>query len=199
MSETRRPIRRIYLRIRLFAAVSASVFITACSGLDVSVDGTEAFAATNYTRYAWRREPPSQTSNSKDLTTIKSPSIRAGVEEKMSELGYQRVDKASAQFLVQYFAIPGFNDGQLMSGGSNDMLYGSSVNRQIDEAAAGNAHALSGPVKTGKMELMFIDAKTNEILWRAQASIVVEDSNRIDHDEVRKAMRKGISMLPPAS
>ncbi|KGE05059.1 hypothetical protein HRUBRA_00261 [Pseudohaliea rubra DSM 19751] len=173
--------------------------LVACSGLDVTADGTDAFAATQYSRYAWRSEPPSQPRFSKDMTTRKSPSIRAGVEEKMSELGYQRVDKASAQFLLEYFAMPGFNDGQLVSGGSNEELYGSSVNRQIDGAALDNAYALSGPVEIGKIKLVFFDARTADVLWRVQVSMVVEDSNRIDHDKVREAMREAIAKLPPAS
>ncbi|TCO75095.1 DUF4136 domain-containing protein [Chromatocurvus halotolerans] len=169
----------------------------ACSGVDITPAATETFAATNYTRYAWRSEPLSQTGYSKDMLAIKSPSIRAGVEEKMAQLGYRRVDRAEAEFLVEYFATPGYNDGQLSHGGSNDMLYGSSVNRQIDGASANNALALSRPVETGDMQLVFFDAATNDVLWRVQISIVVEDANRIDHDEVRNAVGKGVSALPP--
>lgn len=171
--------------------------LAACSGVDITPAATETFAATNYTRYAWRSEPFSQTGYSKDMLAIKSPSIRAGVEERMAQLGYRRVDRADAEFLVEYFAAPGSNDGQLSHGGSNDMLYGSSVNRQIDGASATNALALSRPVETGDMQLVFFDAVTNEVLWRVQISIVVEDANRIDHDEVRNAVRKGVSVLPP--
>lgn len=185
------------LWIRFFT-VALFVPVAACSGLHVTADGTDDFAATRYTRYAWRHEPPSQTPVGKDMTTVKSPSIRAGVEEKMADLGYQRVDIANAQFMLEYFASPGFSDGQLLSGGSNEMLYGSSVNRQIDGAAADNAYALSGPVETGRIKLVFVDAETVEVLWQFEVSMVVENSNRIDHEEVRKAMAKGISRLPPA-
>lgn len=174
-----------------------TALLGACSGVDITPAATETFAATNYTRYAWRSDPLSQTSYSKDMLAIKSPSIRAGVEEKMAQLGYRRVDRADAEFLVEYFAAPGSNDGQLSHGGSNDMLYGSSVNRQIDGASANNALALSRPVETGDMQLMFFDAVTNDVLWRVQISIVVEDANSIDHDEVRNAVRKGVSVLPP--
>ena len=199
MSDDRGSMHAIFLGIKILAAVYACIFITACGGLDVVADDTDIFEAMNYTLYAWRSEPPSQAPDSKDMTTRKSPSIRLGVEEKMSELGYQRVEKESAQFLVEYFATPGLNDGQLLSGGSNETLYGSSVNRQIDGATADNAYALSKPVETGKVELVFLDAQTIQPLWRVQVSIVVENSNRIDHDEVRKAMRKAISKLSPAA
>lgn len=175
-----------------------AALLGACSGVDITPAATETFAATRYTTYAWRSKPPSQTGHGKDMLTIKSPSIRAGVEEKMAQLGYQRVDRSEAEFLIEYFAAPGFNDGQLSHGGSNDMLYGSSVNREIDGASANNALALSGPVETGEMQLVLFDATTSELLWSVQISIVVEDANQVDHDEVRKAVRKGVSALPPA-
>ncbi|WOJ98218.1 DUF4136 domain-containing protein [Congregibacter brevis] len=172
--------------------------VSACSGTQINPSETETFAATGYTHYAWRSESPKNTPNSKDMLAQKSPSIRAGVEAEMLELGYRQVNKADAEFLIEYVAAPGFNDGQLLRGGSNDTLYGSSVNRQIDGASEDNAYALSGPVKTGEMKLLFIDAQSSSILWRVDMSIVVEDANRIDHDEVRKTVRQGIATLPPA-
>jgi hypothetical protein len=182
---------------RLLAPLCLSL-LTACTGVDVMPAATETFAGTGYTRYAWRSEPPSQTTSSKDMLARKSPSIRAGVDEQMAELGYRRVARAEADFLIEYIAAPGFNEGQLSYGGSNDMLYGSSVNRQIDGASADNAEALSGPVETAEMELVFLDAATVEVLWRVQISMVVEDANRIDHDAVRDAVRRGVAALPPA-
>jgi len=173
-------------------------FLPGCSGVDVTPAATETFAGTGYTRYAWRSEPPSQTTFSKDMLARKSPSIRAGVEKEMAKLGYRRVDRDDADFLIEYIAAPGFNEGQLSHGGSNNMLYGSSVNRQIDGASADNAVALSGPVETAEMELVFLDADSVEVLWRVQISMVVEDANRIDHDAVRGAVRKAIAGLPTA-
>jgi hypothetical protein len=182
---------------RLLTA-SAVVILSACSGVDVIPDATDTFAATNYTRYAWRSEPPSQTSFRKDRLQQKSQSIRAGFEEKMSELGYRRVDKADAEFLVEYLVSTGINDGQLSRGGSNSELYPSSVNREIDGASADNAQALGGAVTTGRIMLVFVDAGTKDLLWRLQITMVVQDANRVDEDEVRGAVLRGLVSLPPA-
>jgi hypothetical protein len=179
--------------------VFAAVAISACSGIDVVPEPTDAFVASGYSRYAWRSEPPSQVATSKDKLPQKSPFIRASFEETMTELGYQRVDKDNAEFLVEYLVTTGHNDGQLLHGGSNEMLYPSSVNRQIDGASEDNAYALQGPVETGDIALVFFDAKTAAVLWRVQMSIVVENANRIDDEEVQKAVRQGLSTLPPAS
>jgi hypothetical protein len=184
--------------LRAHRILVAAISLTACSGVEIVPAATDTFEARQYTRYAWRSEPPAPTAFSKDMSVQKSPSIREGVTEQLSVLGYRRVERSDAEFLVEYFAAPGFNDGQLPYGGSNDMLYGSSVNREIDGASANNARALSGPVETGDIQVIFFDAKTSELLWRVQISIVVEDSNRIDHDEVRDAVRKALADLPPA-
>jgi hypothetical protein len=188
-------LRRVFGTHLIFAAV---ITLGACSGVDITPAAIDTFEARQYTRYAWRSDPPSQSGFSKDMSVQKSPSIRAGVTEQLTDLGYRRVDRSQAEFLVEYFAAPGFNDGQLPYGGSNDMLYGSSVNREIDGASANNARALSGPVETGDIQVIFFDARTSELLWRVQISIVVEDSNRIDHDEVRDAVRRALAALPPA-
>ncbi|EED34193.1 hypothetical protein NOR51B_130 [Luminiphilus syltensis NOR5-1B] len=184
-----------FLTLR-FLAVFTIFSMSACSGIDVNPEATDTFVATGYTTYAWRSAPPSSEVSSKDILPQKSPYIRAALEEKMTELGYQRIEKDDAEFLVEYLVASGHNDGQLVHGGSNDLLYGSSANREIDGASADNAYALSGIVETGDITLLFFDAMTNDVLWQVQMSIVVENANRIDDEEVRKAIHKGLSSLP---
>lgn len=191
----------LYRRVsntRLFTALLFAL-LGGCSGIGVSPDPTETFSSTHYTRYAWRSEPPSLTVGGKDKLQQKSPSIRAGVQEKMAELGYRLVDKADAEFLVEYLAATSYTDGQLARGGSNEDLYGSSVNRQVDGASIDNAYALGGSVETGEIVLVFVDAQTTNRLWRVQVSLVVENANRVDDSEVRKAVRRGLASLPAAS
>ena len=178
--------------------LSGLIALGACSGVDVNSDPTDTFAATNYTRYAWRSEPPSQTAFGKDKLPLTSPSLRASFEERMTELGYRRVDKADAQFVVEYLATSGYNDGQLARQSSNTVLYPSSVNRQIDGASIDNAYALGGAVETKDLELVFIDTVSSDVLWRVQVSLVVEDTNRVDEGDIRSAVRQGLRSLPSA-
>lgn len=176
----------------------ACVMLGACSGVEVIPDDTAAFTATKYTRYAWRSEPPSKSGYGTDKLPQTSPAIRASFEEKMAELGYRRVAKADAQFLVEYLATAGYNDGQLARQSSNSVLYPSSVNRQIDGASVDNAYALGGVVETGNLALIFVDVKTSDVLWKVKISTVVEDTNRVDEGAVRSAVRQGLSSLPSA-
>jgi hypothetical protein len=184
---------------RFHLAALALLFLSACSGVHVAPEATDAFEATNYTRYAWRSEAPSQTGFSRDLLIQKSPSIRAGVEEKMAQLGYTHVEGSEAEFLIEYTAAPGMTEGQRARGSANETLYGSSVNREIDGASSDNAIALSGAVDTGEIMLVFIDATTSAVLWRVAITMVVHDTNRVDPNEVKRAVAKGLTALPPAS
>lgn len=179
-------------------AAFALALLSGCGGIDVTPDSTERFEATAYSRYAWRSAPPSRSTHTKELTSIKSSSIREGVEETMTDLGYQRVDKQDAEFFIEYFAASGFNDGQLSYGGSNEGLYASSVNRDIDGASADNAQELSDPVLTSDIQLLFIDAASSDVLWRVMIKMVVEDSNRVNEVQVRNAVQRGLSSLPEA-
>ncbi|MEL7044868.1 MAG: hypothetical protein AAGL66_07590, partial [Pseudomonadota bacterium] len=112
--------------IRLWILSSLAILFSGCSSVHVTPDSTKLFESTEYVRYAWRSEPPSRSSYTKDLTTRKSGFIRRSVEESMTELGYRLVDKSEAEFFIEYFAASGFNEGQLAYGGSNEGLYGSS-------------------------------------------------------------------------
>jgi hypothetical protein len=178
--------------------VSAILLLSACSGVDVAPEPTDTFRAAGYTRYAWRSEAPSQTEFSRDLLIQKSPSIRAGVEEKMTQLGYSRVARAEAEFLIEYLAAPGVTEGQRARGSANETLYGSSVNREVDGASSDNAIELSGAVETGEITLVFFDAASRAVLWRVAITMIVHDANRVDPDEVRRAVAKGLATLPPA-
>lgn len=190
------PFCRAFSNTRFYIIAATLMALTACSGVDITADSTDAFVASDYTRYAWRSAPPTLTASTKDKLPQKSPIIRASFEKRMSELGYERVSQENAEFLVEYLVIEGYNDGQLLRGGSNEQIYGSAVNRQVDGALVDNARALSNPVETGNIVLLFFDAKSTEVLWRVQMSIVVEDANRIDEAEVMNAVRAGLARLP---
>lgn len=194
MTFSRPSIRSAALAMAAMGFAAGSLL--GCSGVAVTPESTVAFENTGYVRYAWRSDPPSQSDYTKDLTTRKSASIRRGVDARMAELGYQLADRSNAEFLVEYFAATGFKDGQLPYGGSNEGLYGSSVNRDIDGASADNAQELSGPLQTSDIQLLFLDAESLGVIWRVQISMVVENANRIDEEQVQRAVFEGLSALP---
>lgn len=176
------------------------LLLAACSGVETIPDDTATFSATQYTRYAWRSEPMSQQEYSKDKMQQADPIVRATVEKRLAELGYQQVAKKQAEFLVEYVAGPGFNAGILAGSATNvnPNPTAAIINRQPDGASVDNAYALAGLRETGNIVLVFVDRASTDLLWRVQISALIEDANRVDEGSVRSAILKGLSTLPPA-
>jgi len=100
---------------------------------------------------------------------------------------------------VEYVAAAGMNAGLLSSNSSNVTPYPSAtINRQIDGASMDNAYALGGAKETGNLMLVFIDATDKSLLWQLSISTIVQDTNRVDSDAVRRVIRNGLSSLPAA-
>jgi hypothetical protein len=174
--------------------------LSACSGVEVIPGDITAFEATGYTQYAWRSEALSQPAYSKDKIYQADPIVRASVEEEMAALGYQRVEKEDAEFLVEYVAAAGFNDSLLPRSATNVGPYNTgNINRLPDGASVDNAYALSGVKETGNIMLVLIDKSTTKPLWQVRISSLIKDANKVDEGAVRQAVSRGLSQLPEAS
>lgn len=187
--------------LQVMLLITTSLLLGACSGVETIPADTAGFAATKYTRYAWRSEPLTQKGYSKDKFTQADPAIRLAIRERLTELGYREVaNKDDAEFLVEYLAAAGFNDGRLARTASNVTPYPSAtINRQVDGASVDNAYALAGLKEMGNLMLVFVDAGSTDVLWRVQISSPIEDANRVDQSAVRDAIRQGLLTLPEAS
>jgi hypothetical protein len=136
-----------------------------------------------------------------DKATQADPVIRAAITERLAELGYREVARDEADFLVEYFAAAGINDGMLSQSGTNIRRSSlGTINRLPDGATMDNAYALSGVVATGNLLLVFVDADPQDlsVLWQVGISTVIEDANRVNERAVRRAIRQGLSTLPAA-
>lgn len=184
--------------IRLLTAVFL-LSVTACSGVETIPEDPARFVATGAKTFAWRSEPLSQDGLSRDPLTAADPVIRESVETRLKELGYRLAPREDADFLVEYFAAAGINDGQIARTASNITPYPSAtIGRIADGASVDNAYALGGVKEMGNLLIAFVDPRATEILWRVSISKVVEDTNKINETSVRRAVRRGLSTLPPA-
>jgi hypothetical protein len=182
----------------IFFLVIAGV-IAGCSGIETIPDDTARFEATGYTRYSWRSEPLSQDGHARDRLYQADPMIREAIETRMAELGYRRVAQEDAQFLIEYLAGAGINEGRVATTASNVTPYPSAmINRQADGATVDNAYALGGVKEMGNLLVVFVDPAASAVLWRVRISKVVEDANRVDENAVRRAVREGFATLPAA-
>jgi hypothetical protein len=183
----------------VFLSALCLLTLIACSGVETIPGDTAPFIASGYTRYAWRSEALSQPAYTKDRLYQADPAIRSAVEERLGELGYQRVDKAEAEFLVDYLAAAGFKDGRLETAASNVTPYPRvNINRLMDGASTDNAYALGNAKETGNIMVVFIDRSTVDLLWQVQISALVQNANNVDTKAVRRAVREGLSVLPGA-
>ncbi|WP_439108086.1 DUF4136 domain-containing protein [Congregibacter sp.] len=187
---------RGYLLFPLLGVLSSLV---ACSGAEVLPGPTDLLVATGYSQYGWRSEPLSPTAYSKDKLYQADPAIRSAIEERMKELGYSLVSKAEAEFLIDYVAAAGVNEGLLESTSSNVTPYPTAtIGRQIDGASVDNAYALGGAKQTGNLMIVFLDNATTDLLWQVRVSSLIQDANKVDEGAVRKTIRQGLSTLPEA-
>jgi hypothetical protein len=187
--------------VRLTLLLLLSALLAACGGIQSEPDDTAGFVATGYSRYAWRSDPMSEpTSYRDDKPYVLDQALRAAVDARLAELGYQRVEKDQAQFLVDYIAAVGVVDGRLSSNASNvTPLPSGTINRQINQAEVDNAYALgSGARETGNVALVFVERGNLQPLWKVMVSSLIENVNEVDRDQVARAMRRGLATLPPA-
>jgi hypothetical protein len=191
--------RHTFPRLAGLAGLLGCMLLAACSGVEIIPDDTSAFAATGYTRYAWRSEPLSQDGYSKSRVYQADPAIRAAVDTRLGELGYKLVSASDAQFLVDYVAAAGFNQGQLARNASNiTPVPTAMINRQVNQAEVDNAYALGGVKEMGNIALVFLNNSNKDVLWKVTVSSVVKDANRVDEKAVGKVMRQSLGTLPPA-
>ena len=175
------------------------LLLIACSGAEVIPGPVDAFVATGFTRYAWRSEPLPQGTRSTDLTYQADPVIRAAIDERLGELGYRRVAKDEAEFLVDYMAAAGFNDARLPRTASNiSPLPTATLNRQVNQAEVDNAYALSGVREMGNVAVVFLNAANQDLLWQVTVSSIIEDRNEINPDSLQRTMRRTLTTLPEA-
>ncbi|MEE4277179.1 MAG: DUF4136 domain-containing protein [Halieaceae bacterium] len=186
--------------LRLLALCSFALSaLGGCSGVETIADDTARFEAARYTRYAWRSEPLEQKAFARDRLSQADPMIRSAVDARLAELGYELVEREEAEFVVEYLASGSINDGRLARTASNVTPYPSGqINRQADGATVDNAYALSGVKEMGNILLVFVERGATNALWRVRISKVMEDANRVNEGAVRRAVREGLSTLPPA-
>ena len=182
-----------------FLTAALLLSLTACSGIETIPDDTAAFAATGAKTFAWRSEPLDQTGFSRDPMTKADPVIRESVQTRLEELGYRLAPRDDADFLVEYFAAASVNDGRLARTASNVTPYPSAtIGRIADGATVDNAYALGGVKEMGNLLIAFVDPDATKILWRVRISKVMEDANKVNESAVRRAVRQGLSTLPPS-
>jgi hypothetical protein len=186
----------------ILAFTTLSLFIVACSGVDIQQSGTDKFSAGHYQYYKWRTEPLPGTTRSNDPVYKLDPVIRREVDADLQSKGYI-LDKKRAQFTVDYLYVSGMQQGERSQLASNVTPYPRvTPNRQVNQATVDNAIALGGVKETNNIILQFNDLSSNLEVWQATLTKVVEDANNIDtsrlDENLKGYLASAMKSLPPA-
>jgi D-mannonate dehydratase len=130
------------------------------------------------------------------------PIIRRDVNTALQAKGYV-LDEERAQFTVDYIYANGLRQGERSQLASNITPYPRvTPNRQVNQATVDNAIALGGVQETNNITLQFNDSATNQEVWQATLSKVVEDANNIDatrlDDNLQRFLERALESMPPA-
>lgn len=174
--------------------------LAACSGVEITPDPVDDFAAGGYRYYNWRTEPLPQGTRNTDPVYRLDPLIRKHVNKNLQALGYQ-LDPARAQFNVDYLYAPGLRDGATPEQGSNiSPIPTATINRQIDQASVDNAIALGGVKETANILLQFNDVRSHKAVWEVRMTKIVEDANLADRgkldDNLKAHLARAMGSLP---
>lgn len=188
---------------RILAYSLLSLLLAACSGVEIEQSSVDKFSAGNYHYYQWRSEPLLSTTRSTDPVYALDPIMRRDVNAALQAKGYV-LDEERAQFTVDYLYANSLRQGERSQLASNVTPYPRvTPNRQMNQAVVDNAIALGGVQETNTITLQFNDSATNEEVWQATLSKVVEDANNIDatrlDDDLTRFLERALAPLPPAA
>jgi hypothetical protein len=176
--------------------------LAACSSIEITTSPVEPFAEGNYTYYKWRTDPLPQDTGSSDAYYALDPVMRRQLDAALGAKGY-RLDAEKAQFSVDYVYATGLIQG-IESEQASNISHIPSVNptRQVDGASVDNAIALAGLKETSNILIQFNDGASNEEVWRAVLTKIVENANQVDttdlDEKLGKAVTRALKELPDA-
>jgi hypothetical protein len=186
----------------IFAYTILSLLLVACSGVEIQQSSIDKFSGGDYRYYTWRTEPLPNVTRSSDPVYAIDPVIRREVDADLQRKGYV-LDKSRAQFTVDYLYVSGMQQGARSELASNITPYPRvTPNRQVNQATVDNAIALGGVKETNNIILQFNDLASNQEVWQATLTKVVEDANNIDASRLDQNLKdylaRALKNLPPA-
>lgn len=192
----------------LCTGLIGSLALSGCSSVQVDTTPNDRFEAGNYVTYNWLAAALDASGVATDPLYALDPTLRASVDQKLASKGYQRVDRGG-DFQVIYQFKASISEGALSSAAtdaanqdnpisSQDLV----INRRPDQALIDNAYALSGPREVTNILLTFTDGSTQNPVWAAGMSKVVDyanfDAKRMSAS-VDKAVNRALGRLPKAN
>lgn len=172
---------RILVLLSIFA-------LSACMGLKVEVDEQLTFDPLVYKTYAWTNKPMVDTTGRQEMVLRGDGILRAQVDALLRERGYQQVNRAGADFLVDYrfSQTMKVDRGGIIS--PTDELAGAwDLGDDVNNTQLHN-HSVNAYILHSNLKLIMTDSE-GQTLWRASATKLV-DNESPSNKELGKTLSK---------
>jgi hypothetical protein len=191
-----------------FMGLGLLALLAGCSNVQVDTTPNDRFKEGNYQTYNWLGAPIKNTGGSVDPLYVIDPTLRAAVDKKLTSKGYRQVEEGG-DFQIDYQFKASIAEGALnmtatdannqdIPVSSQDLL----INRRADQALVDNAYALAGPKEVTSILLRFSDGASQNLVWAAGMSKVVDHANfdaKRMQSGVDAAVNRALGRLPNAN
>jgi hypothetical protein len=175
----------------LVASVLLAAALSGCSTMQITTDYDVGMSFGGYKTWAWAAEPRPRSGDPYLDSDLLDKRVRRAVERELPARGYQQIG-SGADFLVDYH-VALENRVQVRAIGSP---YGYGPG-DWELFGAGGIYART--YDEGSLILDFVDAKSNELVWRgiARAEVYMSDGPEERERKVNEAVRRILERFPP--
>jgi len=203
--------------IKLFFGLAVLSAVIGCSRALVKSDYDREVNFAKYKTFGWTAQPQKSGSEPLEQYTLSEKRIKKAVEKQLTAMGYQKQTTGTPDFLIVYdVTVEDLSDATSNGNGSNG--YGSNGygsrgygsrgygSRGYGYGSYGYGFGYGGCAYGGYgyddygyegiLILDFIDAKSNELIWRGWYADEVEDGE-IGEKKINKAVKHILEKFPP--
>lgn len=175
-----------------------AILALGCSGPEVRYDYDAKASYAAFHRYDWYAPPPAARPQG-PRSPFMDARVRRAVESELAARHFLRETSADPDFLVVYYPVY-----RLRGGARGAMSFGMAFGGfRGPGVGVGVAAPLEGGTRgmVGSIVLEIEDGKTHQLVWKAVAEDVLDDSASPEaaSQDVTEAVRKMLGRFPPSS
>jgi len=209
--------------IKLFFGLAVLTAVIGCSRALVKSDYDREVNFAKYKTFGWMAQPQKSGSEPLEQYTLSEKRIKKAVEKELTAMGYQKQTTGTPDFLIVYhvtvedlsdatsrgygsrgYGSRGYGYGSYGYGSYGYGSYGHGFgHRRFGHYGYGHGfgyggygHGYNDYGYEGILILDFIDAKSNELIWRGWYADEVDDGE-IGEKKIRKAVKHILEQFPP--
>jgi len=203
--------------IKLFFGLAVLTAVIGCSRALVKSDYDREVNFAKYKTFGWMAQPQKSGSEPLEQYTLSEKRIKKAMEKELTAMGYQKQTTKTPDFLIVYHVtVEDLSDATSNGNGSRGYGYkdygyggyghgfshrrfghhGFSHGFGYGGGYGGGGYGYDDYGYEGILILDFIDAKSNELIWRGWYADEV-DGGEISEKKIRKAVKHILEQFPP--